>query len=178
MNSETLQAVKVDTHTTLQAQDLNYLHVQKSLIQGLGLFTSQYIPANKILFRLAGRKVYREYTPEYAKENLNWMGISFEQWLEIESGDTGVYVNHSCKPNVLVNEHMEFISIKPIHEGEELLLDYSTTELDPYWSMKCTCGQSCCRKTLLSFQYLPKHLQQHYSRYLSPAILKGSSLIV
>lgn len=176
MNNDTLEEVKVSPRTALQARDIDYLHVQKSSIQGLGLFTSQFIPANEILFRLAGEKVTRPYNTINAQLNPNWMGIGFEEWLEIEKGDVGIYVNHSCKPNVLMNEHMEFISIAPIKKGEELLLDYSTTELDPYWSMKCSCGQSCCRKTLLSFQYLPMHLQKAYSNYLSPAILSGSSL--
>ena len=176
MNHVTLEDVKVETYTTLQAQDYDYLHVKKSCIQGVGLFTSQYIPAETILFRLSGRVVYREYAPQYAPENPNWMGMGFERWLEIEKGDTGVYANHSCKPNVLVNEHMEFVSIRPIQKDEELLLDYSTTELDPYWSMKCSCGEKTCRKTLLSFQYLPMHLQKLYSRFLSPAVLNGSSV--
>ena len=178
MNHVTLEDAKVETQTTLRAMDLDYLHVRKSSIQGLGLFTSRYIPAHKILFKIAGRKVYREYTPAYATENPNWLGTGGNEWLEFEEGDTGIYVNHSCRPNVIIDEHLQFISIRPIEEKEELSMDYSTTEVDPYWSMKCKCGQACCRKTLLSFQYLPMHLKKSYSRYLSPAIRNTSSLIV
>lgn len=176
MNHVTLEDFKVETQTVVQAKDLDYLHVGKSSIQGLGLFTSIYLPANKILFRIAGRKVYREYAPAYAVENPNWLGTAGNEWLEFEDGDIGIYVNHSCRPNVIIDEHLQFVSIRPIQKNEELLLDYSTTEVDPYWSMKCRCGEACCRKTLLSLQYLPLHLQKSYSGYLSPALLKAASI--
>ncbi len=97
------------------------------------------------------------------------MFIIDREWLELEQGDIGLYMNHSCAPNAIVDKHLNVITLRPITENEEILIDYSTTELDPYWSMKCACGQPTCRKTLLSFQYLPAELKREYSRFLAPA---------
>jgi hypothetical protein len=167
MDNLTLDQAKVETIRVCCANDLEYLDVAPSPIQGLGLFTSKNLPAYQNIFTITGKKVYRTYHPVYASLNPNWLGTGYQEWLEINEGDISVYINHSCSPNVIVNEHLQVITLRRIRKGEELLLDYSTTELDPYWSMKCTCGEPCCRKTLLSFQYLPIELQHEYDKYLS-----------
>ncbi len=97
------------------------------------------------------------------------MGTGYQEWLELEQGDIGLYMNHSCAPGAIVDKHRWVISLRPVAKKEEILIDYSATELEPYWSMKCACGQTACRKTLLSFQYLPAKLKREYSRFLAPA---------
>jgi uncharacterized protein len=177
MDNLTLETLKQETARVPSAKELGFLSVKSSSIQGLGLFTSQELPANQILFKITGNKVHHEYWPELSACNPNWLGTGYEEWLIIEDGDLGVYINHSCHPNVSVNERLEVITLRPVSRNEELLLDYSTTELDPYWNMKCSCGQPHCRKILRSFQYLPPKLQEDYSRYLSPAFLNGLSFV-
>jgi SET domain-containing protein len=172
MNNSTLGQVKDEITSVPRAEEHDYLSVERSPIQGLGLFTYTHLPAYQIIFTIVGRKVYQPYDVAYAHLNPNWLGTGYEEWLEMDEGDFGIYINHSCSPNLIVNEHLQLITLRSINEGEELLIDYSTTELDPYWSMKCFCGQSCCRKTLLSFQYLPNELQKQYSKFIAPAFFQ------
>lgn len=177
MDNLTLEALKEETKVVPSAKELSYLSVKRSSIQGLGLFTSIDLPSSHVLFKINGSTVYQSYSRENSVANPNWLGVGYQKWIEIEQEDIGVYINHSCKPNVMVNENLEVVSITPIFAHNELLLDYSTTELDPYWTMNCTCGQHNCRKILRSFQYLPLHLQEEYKRYLSPAFINGLSPI-
>ncbi len=170
-----LEATKVET-LTVQAKDLKYLAVERSPIQGLGLFTYNQLAAYQIIFTINGRKVFRPYNPAYSHLNPNWLGIGYEEWLEMSNGNLSLYINHSCSPNLMVNKHFELITLRPINKGEELLIDYSTTELDPYWSMKCYCGQPSCRKLLLSFQYLSYKLQKKYSKFIAPAFSRFASV--
>lgn len=172
MDNLTLENVKEETQTVRRAKDLDYLHMKRSPIQGMGLFTSKDLFAYNVLFKIEGKKVYRIYDPAFAQCDPNWLGTGYQEWLEIEQGDIGIYINHSCASNVIVDEHLQVITLRPIAKKEELLMDYSTTELDPYWSMKCACGQPNCRRTLLSFQYLPLELKKEYSRFLAPPFIE------
>jgi SET domain-containing protein len=173
---EEITLEKVTNKAAPRAKERAFLHVKRSPIQGLGLFTSKDIPAYDIICSISGKKVYRPYQPAYASLNPNWLGIGYQEWLEMDADDIAVFANHSCSPNILIDEHLQVFALRQIKEGEELLLDYSTTELDPYWSMKCSCGEACCRKTLLSFQYLPLELQNEYSRFLASPFLKHATV--
>ncbi len=103
-----------------------------------------------------------------ADKNPNWMGIGYCEWIIMYPDDNGLFINHSCKPNVFVNEKLQVVTLVPVKANEELLLDYSTTELDPDWQMECNCGEDCCRRTLLSFQYLPNSIQNKYAKLIAP----------
>jgi uncharacterized protein len=146
-----------------------HLHIKDSPIQGRGLFSDIDIKRGAVLCEIVGEKIQHEYDPRLAAENPNWIGTGYEEWLMMGPGDIAIYLNHSCNPNVIINEKLQLIAMRPIKKNEELLLDYSTTELDPYWKMECSCGAKECRKILRSFQYLPEALQKRYGKYISPA---------
>ena len=148
---------------------VSQLEVKNSPIQGKGLFTKNNIRKGTSLFEIRGESFRHEYDPSLSDQNPNWIGIGYEQWLQLQPGDIAIYLNHSCNPNVIINEKSALITIAPIKRYEELLLDYSTTELDPYWKMNCSCGAAQCRKLLRSFQFLPDELQNKYRKYLSPS---------
>jgi len=62
-----------------------------------------------------------------------------------------------------------------IKKGEEITIDYSITEDDPYWKMTCVCGQIECRKVIQSIRFLPKKLFRKYKQHI-PEWLKKSYL--
>ena len=150
----------------------HHLHIKDSPIQGRGLFSDIDIKRGEVLCEIVGEKIQHEYAPELAAQNPNWIGIGYEEWLMMGPGDIAIFLNHSCNPNVIVNDKLELIAMQPIRKNEELLLDYSTTELDPYWKMECCCGAADCRKILRSFQYLPAELQKKYGKFISPAFIR------
>ena len=149
-----------------------HLHIKDSPIQGRGLFPEIDIKRGEVICEIVGERIQHEYAPELAAENPNWIGTGYEEWLLLGPGDIAIYLNHSCNPNVIINEKMELVAMRPIHANEELLLDYSTTELDPYWRMECSCGAKECRKVLRSFQFLPDELRQRYGKYIAPAFTR------
>lgn len=79
------------------------------------------------------------------------------------------YINHSCKPNVglrivdLANKESDclLVCIDSIKRGEEITLDYSTTQLEE-WQMECRCGTDFCRHTITDFARLAPELQDKY----------------
>ncbi len=46
------------------------------------------------------------------------------------------------------NNGMGIFASQDIKKGEEITFDYSSTEADPYWKMKCKCGSFNCRKII------------------------------
>ena len=154
-----------------------HLHIRDSPIQGKGIFTEKDLRRGNILFEIVGEKFHHPYHPSWSEENPNWIGTGYEEWLMLGPGDIAIYLNHSCKPNVIINEKLQLITIASVKQHEELLLDYSTTELDPYWMMKCNCGSPQCRKVLRSFQFLPRNLQNKYGKYLAPSFTSTSKAL-
>jgi SET domain-containing protein len=151
------------------SENLHFLHVKDSTIQGVGLFSGVNLAAGTILFEIKGeRVVHPEYDPYLADKNPNWMGIGYCEWIIMYPNNNGLFINHSCNPNVIINDKLQLVTFKPVKADEELLLDYSTTELDPNWRMQCNCGEYKCRRTLRSFQFLPKFTQRKYSRFIAP----------
>lgn len=80
------------------------------------------------------------------------------------------YINHSCDPNVGILRRpraeggwdSDLISIRSIRKGEEITLDYATTQLEE-WSLRgCRCGTAFCRHTITDFAHLPPELQDKY----------------
>ena len=155
--------------STEASGDLHNLYIKDSFIQGVGVFSGVNLAAGTILFEIKGeRVVHPEYDPYLADKNPNWMGIGYCEWIIMYPNHNGLYVNHSCNPNVIVNDKLQVVTFTPVKAHEELTMDYSTTELDPDWQMECNCGEDNCRKTLRSFQFLPRQIQSKYAKYIAP----------
>lgn len=141
-------------------------------ISGKGLFATDEIKAGEQLFMITGKMMEHKYSPEFAKEGPDWIGYTACKWLAPDSENPILYLNHSCNPNCFINEELGVIAMKPIAPGEELFLDYSTTEIDPYWELDCNCKQNNCRKKIKAFQNLPKTLQFRYLKYIPMRLFK------
>lgn len=152
---------------------MNNLYIAASPIAGKGLFTDREIEANQAILSFTGERIFHEYTPEFALMGSNWIGVGDREWVIPEAESPVLYLNHCCDPNVFINEHLEIISMKHIEANSELFLDYSTTELDPYWSMYCNCASKHCRKTIKSFPYLSYVNQLKYKPFISSVFLEA-----
>ncbi|MEJ7768432.1 MAG: SET domain-containing protein [Chitinophagaceae bacterium] len=100
-----------------------HLDIKNSPIQGKGLFTTHVLRNGTILFQIVGETFRHEYNPALSDQNPNWIGIGHEQWLQLRPSDIAIYLNHSCNPNVIINEKLELITISLLRPNEELLLD-------------------------------------------------------
>lgn len=143
-----------------------------SEIHGRGLFADEDIgKGDKIQFirgRIA-RKTPR--TPKESQAIANWIGVRKGIW--IVPKPPFLYLNHSCEPNAAIVGTRLMIALRRIRKGEEITMDYSLTDCDPHWHLRCGCGAKRCRKHIRPIQELPpavyKKYLPHVTRYFRSA---------
>lgn len=84
----------------------------------------------------------------------------------------GWHMNHSCNPNVGFNEHDDFIAMRKIKSGEELCWDYGFDEINPKFTMKCSCHDKKCRKLITGNDWKKLVIDKKKYQYFSSK-LKG-----
>lgn len=92
------------------------LYVGKSSIEGDGIYTSDEIPKNSVI--------------GIAFARCNNSGVADKDFVVYKLGR---YVNHSIFPNLafkMVRDKIYYISIKKIHDKEELTIDYTKLPID------------------------------------------------
>jgi hypothetical protein len=73
------------------------------------------------------------------------------------------YINHSCSPNVFFNTTtMQVEALKQIHQGEELVFFYPSTEWKMTQSFQCYCGSSNCLGSIRGAAYLSDEAIKQY----------------
>lgn len=120
---------------------------------GLGVFTLVSIPRNGLALHVVGPvRVWQSESDADTYLYPNWIGLGRHRWIE----PTGFarFLNHSCNPNVGFANERELVAMRDIAAGEELLLDYSTTEEDERWRMECACAAPACRRVIRAVQFL------------------------
>jgi SET domain len=122
------------------------LRIAPSMINGFGLFAQRSYGIGDRLCRLSGAIKQR---PQRSLPN--WIGLAPGLW--IDPNTPLQHINHSCDANSAFGPRRQLMALRPIAKGEEITLDYSTTESDPYWSMACACGTAQCRKMLFAIQF-------------------------
>ncbi len=122
------------------------LRIAQSEINGLGLFAKRDFDADAPVCQLRGGLKRRP-----SKSLPNWIGIGPGFWIDPDLPLQ--HINHSCAANVAFGRNRRLYALREIAKGEEITLDYSTTEADPQWSMACACQSPNCRKTLFAIQY-------------------------
>ena len=131
---------------------MSHIVIKNTRSIGRGVFIAERVCEGQTIFVMSG---YLIKDRERAVKLNCTSQIGKNIWLYPSS--PGRYLNHSCNPNAILKNGIKLISIKQINPGEEVTIDYSTTEDDIRWSMKCCkCGSENCRKTIESIQTLPK----------------------
>ncbi|MBI5892633.1 MAG: SET domain-containing protein-lysine N-methyltransferase [Deltaproteobacteria bacterium] len=72
----------------------------------------------------------------------------------------------SCNPNAGIKGNITFVALKNIRKDKEITFDYSISEHDVFWKMKCCCEQRGCRKIISSIQFLPIKTFKKYLPYI------------
>lgn len=121
------------------------LYLGRSTIDGIGVFAARAFRQGEPICTLRG-KLHRDPT----KTDPNWIGIGPGAWIEADHPLDRV--NHSCAANAAFTRKRRLRALRPIAAGEEVTIDYSTTEVDPAWTMACDCRAENCRKGLHAIQ--------------------------
>jgi len=130
------------------------LRIARTKNISLGIFAERDIKKGETVFIFKGKtKQYFGFDLSVGKY---WLGVGNNVWIGVPKENLGHHINHSCKPNSGFKGTRTIIAVKNIKKGEQATIDYSVTEEDLKWKMKCKCGEKNCRKTIRSVQFLPK----------------------
>jgi hypothetical protein len=139
---------------------------------GKGLFAAVPFAAGEAILVIRGRKRRSTYDGHY-RVGPRWIGIANNTWLEPTPNSHASYLNHSCDANAVITADMQLVAVAPIAKGQEIWIDYSTTEADPHWKMACRCGSPRCRGTIQAVHSLPPDMYARYRRYLAPFVRRA-----
>ena len=144
-------SIRSDLERHYLAWTSSSLRIRRSTISGHGLYANRIYRAHEPICVLRGRvKIFPKSTQP------NWIGIGPNVW--IDPCLPLQYINHSCNPNSGFGANRTLVATREISPGEEITLDYSTTEADPDWRMQCTCGSDACRVELRAIHISHAHL--------------------
>ena len=149
-------------------------YIGKTLTKGKGLFANKKIAKEERIFVARGKIISSFYGEEYHIGH-RWIGIGPSKWLSPDRDNALWFLNHSCAPNAGRKGLRTIVAMKTIQKDEEITLDYSTTEEDPHWRMRCYCAHHHCRETIRAVQYLSPKLFKKYQKYLPDFLQRAYS---
>jgi hypothetical protein len=124
----------------------NRLYHDRSRINGIGVFAGNRMSAGERIWKMSGQLHFHSETHTHP----DFVGIGPRAWIDPDRPINRL--NHSCAPNSAFGARRQIFALRPIAPGEEVTLDYSTTEADPDWSMECSCGAATCRGRIHAIQ--------------------------
>jgi SET domain-containing protein len=127
------------------------LIVRRSAIHRWGLFAGEFIPKRRKIIEYTGERISRRETKRRAHGPLNYLFTLNSYWcIDGNVGGSGAqYINHCCDPNCYAwihKEHILYMSLRDIHKGEELTIDYHFDK--DVERVPCRCGSVACRGTI------------------------------
>ena len=144
---------------------MDKIRIGRAKNNGREILANDSIRKNEKIFSFRGRTVKFPYDSNY-KLGGKWVGVGKNIWLKTAKGSYGSFINHSCKPNAGFRGKLSIVAMRNIRKGEEITFDYSISEEDPYWRMKCRCGERICRKTIRRITSLPRGTFRKYGDYI------------
>lgn len=151
---------------------MSKVYVSKTGNLGKGIFAKADIEKDKIIFIVKGTIEKGDYNSEFYTEGPNWLALAKNKWLSPFDDNPWRYINHSCNPNAGLKGKVTVVAMKNISKDEQITIDYSITEDDPYWKMRCNCGQKNCRKIIRSVKFLSPSLFKKYKEYIPKFLRK------
>lgn len=81
------------------------------------------------------------------------------------------YMNHSCSYNIGFDKVGNFISVRNIKNGEELVFDYGLAVSNPDFKLVCKCKSKNCRKLITGNDWLNESFVEQNKKYILREIL-------
>lgn len=122
------------------------IYVGDSVIHGKGMFTTHRIEPGVAVCTLTGKAIFGAIT----ESGPNYIGLGPDVWIDPDWPLD--HINHHCHPNSAFGPRRRLYALRAIQPGEEVTIDYSTTEADAHWWMECGCDAPDCRKHLYAIQ--------------------------
>lgn len=144
------------------------LAIKQSSIHGYGVFTTEPLKKGQFISELRGSRIHYK-TSVYGQSNRynDWIGIGKETW--IDPIDEFQYLNHSCNPTAGLkgSRTLKLYALRDLAPGEEVTIDYSTTEEDPDYCFENLEPQGeGYRRFVGPVQSLPPEVYERYYPYV------------
>jgi hypothetical protein len=97
-------------------------------------------------------------------------GLYLAAQLSAANQDLTNFINHSCDPNVWMQDEVTLVARRDIGLGEELTVDYAMFEGDEEWvgRFECRCGSELCRGRFTGKDWRRLELQERYGQHWAP----------
>ena len=124
------------------------VRVAASLIDGLGAFAGEAIPARRKIGEIRGESISVRTARQRARGQQRIMMVEVSDKRAIDasqSTDPLRYTNHSCAPNAVLRirqGRVEFYAMRDVAAGEELTVNYGETHHEG--RLECRCGAASC----------------------------------
>lgn len=128
------------------------LKLAPSRIHRWGVYATEFIPARRKVIEYTGEKISRRETKLRAESSDLIYLFTLDPYWTIDGsvgGSGAEYINHSCNPNLIariIKGHILYTSLRDIHSGEELTVDYHFDK--KVERVSCSCGATNCRGTI------------------------------
>ncbi len=123
-------------------------------MKGRVVVATEFIPSGEVVCssRIRGLAPERDRYSLQKDENIH---------LYID--EPGQIFSHSCEPNLAVRDNdfgaFDFITVRPVHEGEELSFHYGMSEAESVAVAACSCGSLNCQGRSVGFWELTREQQ-------------------
>lgn len=137
------------------------IRIGKSHVHGRGVFADEYIRRGEKIQYIRGPIIKKiTHNARESKVIEDWVGVGKDTW--IKPLEPFLFLNHSCEPNAVIVGKRLLVALKNIRKDEEISMDYSLSDADEHWSMRCGCGTRSCRKYVGPVQELPSRVFKKY----------------
>lgn len=142
-----------------------HLDVRLAGAKGEGLYTTINRKKGDLIFIANGPAVHAHFEGDEIHTYEDWYSVDKDTWIDIRY--PYIKINHSCDPNTIIDSGRCFIALRNIEKDEELTFDYSVTEDEEEWEMRCQCGASNCNGHIGPIQTIPPQRYEISSRFLT-----------
>lgn len=149
------------------------VYIDNSIIAGTGLFAGEDIDEGDLILTFGGRFCLNtdRYSGTFLRSTC--IGVNEDIMLGETNDDNRTlsdYINHSCAPNIGLDDALSIVAIQNISKGSELVCDYAFWENDNNWVMKtnCKCGSNNCRHIITGKDWVNFSSGNNYFKFFSP----------
>jgi len=142
-----------------------------SPIHGRGLFASRPIPAGEVVAIMGGRRLDTAELAEFQHRHPKYSAAAIGEGQHIVLDDGALRLgNHSCDPNLWLEDEVTIVTRRDVDAGDELTIDYALHTVDPGWTLRCECHAEQCRGVVTGTDWQLPTLQAAYAGHFAPFI--------
>lgn len=108
------------------------------------------------------------------------MSVQVDLGRHVEMNAPATLLNHSCEPNLGVRENewcaYDFVALRDIPAGEELVFDYAMTEHSLVAPLSCCCGSANCQGEIRPWSDRGDEWCEQNAKWLAPYLRVASAL--